>query len=54
MASKAAPVKRSSKKAAKPRARRLSNAKLLKLAAKHRPPQAWFDATDLPFTPTKD
>jgi hypothetical protein len=35
-------------------ARRLSNAKLQKLAAEHRPPQSWFDQTDVPFTPTKD
>jgi len=32
----------------------MSNAKLLKLAAKHRPPQAWFDQTDVPFTPVKN
>lgn len=33
---------------------RLSNAKLLKLAAKNPPPQHWFDETDVPFVPQKD
>jgi len=33
---------------------RLPNPKLLKLAAKHRPPQSWFDQSDVPFTPAKD
>jgi hypothetical protein len=28
--------------------------RLLKLAEKHRPPQAWFDQTDCPFEPTKE
>jgi hypothetical protein len=47
-------AKRPRKKARKEPARQLTNAKLLKLAAKHKPPQHWFDDTDLPFTPTKD
>jgi hypothetical protein len=28
--------------------------RLLKLAKKHRPPQAWFEQTDCPFEPTKE
>jgi hypothetical protein len=34
--------------------KRLANARLLKLVARHRPPQSWFEQTDVPFTPTKD
>jgi len=33
---------------------RITNARLLKLASKNRPPQKWFDQTDVPFTPAKD
>jgi hypothetical protein len=46
--------KRKPAKAAKRPPRKLTNAKLLKLASKHRPPQSWFDETDVPFKPAKD
>jgi hypothetical protein len=46
--------KQNGRKPTKKRPRRISNAKLLKLAKKHRPPQSWFDDTDVPFTPAKD
>jgi hypothetical protein len=48
------PSRRKPRKKAKKRVQPLSNAKLLKLAQKHRPPQSWFDQTDLPFVPTRD
>jgi hypothetical protein len=35
----------------KPRARRLSNAELLKLAAKNQPPQHWYDEQADPTKP---
>jgi hypothetical protein len=54
MASATTRPKRPRKKARKAPSKPLTNAQLLKLAAKHRPPQSWFDETDLPFTPTKD
>ena len=31
--------------------RKLSNAELLKLAQKHKPPQAWYDEGTDPFKP---
>ena len=41
------------KKARKPkaRARRLTHSQLLKLAAKHRPPQSWYDEQIDPMKP---
>jgi len=54
MASTTTPLRPARRKAVKSPLKRLSNTKLRKLAAKHRPPQSWFDQTDLPFTPTKD
>jgi hypothetical protein len=54
MASTLAHPKRKAAKAGKRSHRKLSNAKLLKLAAKHRPPQSWFEQTDVPFKPAKD
>jgi hypothetical protein len=61
MASSTARAKQQAKAKRPPRAARrkpsnskLPNAKLLKLAKRNPPPQSWFDATDLPFTPRKD
>jgi hypothetical protein len=31
-----------------------SQEKLRRLAAKHRPPQSWYDQTDCPFKPAKE
>jgi hypothetical protein len=47
-------TRRKKKSTSKKAPRRMSNAQLLKLAEKHRPPQSWFEQNDLPFTPTKD
>jgi len=51
MAVRSVPVR---SKPAKNDAKKMTTAKLLKLAEKHRPPQSWFDQTDVPFTPTKE
>jgi hypothetical protein len=50
-ASKASKPRR--KPAAKAPARPLSHAQLLKLAAKHRPPQSWYDETIDPTKPER-
>jgi hypothetical protein len=45
-------IKRSTRRpASKTGAGRLSNSQLLKLAAKHKPPQAWYDQQDDPTKP---
>jgi hypothetical protein len=44
-------VKKASRAPAKPAAKQLSNAELLKLAARNRPPQKWYDEQVDPTKP---
>jgi hypothetical protein len=46
------PARKSSKGRLKPVGRHLSNADLLKLAAKQRPPQSWYDDQPDPTKPS--